>query len=187
MLPGILAPPFVITGVFFHQVHLVEVKGWTMAGFAACYPLYAASVTVVSLCSGWLIDRHGALRILPFYLLPLSAGLALLGIGDMALVAPVFMSLMGCTAGGAMMVVGAVWAELYGTAHLGAIRALSVSLLVLATAIAPGAMGWLMDRGVSLELQLALMSAYTLACALGFALLVPGLCRMREPPVLVSR
>ena len=105
----------------------------------------------------------------------------------LALVAPVFMTLMGCTAGGAVMVMGAVWAELYGTAHLGAIRALSVSLLVLATAIAPGAMGWLMDRGVTLELQFALMSAYTLACALGFALLLPGLWKGREPPVLVSR
>ncbi len=187
LLPGILAPPFIVTGVLFHQVQLVEVKGWTIAGFAACYPLYAASAMVVSLCSGWLIDRYGALRMLPFYLLPLSAGLALLGIGDAALVAPVFMTLMGCTAGSAVMVMGAVWAELYGTAHLGAIRALSASLLVLATAIAPGAMGWLMDRGVTLELQFALMSAYTFACALGLALLVPGMWPARQPPVLASR
>ncbi|MDJ0863687.1 MAG: MFS transporter [Gammaproteobacteria bacterium] len=187
LLPGILAPPFIVTGVLFHQVQLVEVKGWTIAGFAACYPLYAASAMVVSLCSGWLIDRYGALRMLPFYLLPLSAGLALLGIGDAALVAPAFMILMGCTAGSAVMVTGAVWAELYGTAHLGAIRALSVSLLVLATAIAPGAMGWLMDRGVTLELQFALMSAYTFACALGLALLVPGMWPARQPPVLASR
>ena len=187
LLPGILAPPFIVTGVLFHQVQLVEVKGWTIAGFAACYPLYAASAMVVSLCSGWLIDRYGALRMLPFYLLPLSAGLALLGIGDAALVAPVFMTLMGCTAGSAVMVMGAVWAELYGTAHLGAIRALSVSLLVLATAIAPGAMGWLMDRGVTLELQFALMSAYAFACALGLALLVPGMWAARQPPVLASR
>lgn len=119
--------------------------------------------------------------------MPLSAGLALLGIGNTALAAPVFMTLMGCTAGGAMVVLGAVWAELYGTAHLGAIRALSVSLLVLATAIAPGAMGWLMDRGVTLELQSALLSAYTIGCALSFALLLPCLWKARTPPVIVSR
>ena len=68
LLPGLLAAPFAITGILFHQVHLVEIKAWTLSGFAACYPLYAASATAVALAWGWLIDRHGAIRLLPFYL-----------------------------------------------------------------------------------------------------------------------
>jgi len=185
LLPGILAPPFIITGVLFHQVHLVAVKGWTLASFAACYPLYAASSTALALTLGGLIDRYGTPRILPFYLLPLAVGLALLGMSDALWVAPVFMALLGCTAGSATLVLGALWAELYGTTHLGAIRGLVAALLVLATALAPGTMGWLIDRGVSLDLQFRLMSAYSLGCALGFGLLLPRLGRRNPQPALI--
>lgn len=135
----------------------------------------------------WLVDRYSAVQILPFYLLPLAIGLALLGSSDALLVAPVFMALLGCTTGAATLVLGALWPELYGTIHLGAIRALTMALLVLATAIAPGAMGWLIDQGVTLDLQFKMMAVYTLACALSFALLLPCLSKRRPPPMLVSR
>ena len=186
LLPGILSPPFIITGVFFHQVNLVEIKGWTLAGFAACYPFYAGSATAVALGLGWLVDRYSVPRILPFYLLPLALGLALLSISDSMLVAALFMILMGATAGGATIILGALWAELYGTAHLGSIRALVIALLVLATAIAPSTMGSLIDVGISLDAQFRLMSAYAIACAIGFALLQPRLRRNRTPPALTS-
>lgn len=182
LLPGLLAAPFVITGVLFHQVHLVEIKDWRLSSFAACYPLYAASATVVALACGWLIDRHGAIRLLPFFLLPLAAGLALLGIGDSIATAAVFMALMGATAGGATILFGAVWAELYGTAHLGAIRALAVALQLLGTALAPATLGWLIDRGVDLNRQATLLSLLVCGCALGLALLLPSLLHDRAPP-----
>ena len=182
LLPGLLAAPFVITGVFFHQVHLVEIKAWTLPGFAACYPLYAASATAVALLGGWLIDRHGAIRLLPFYLLPLAAGLALLSIGDSIVTAAGFMALMGATAGGAAILFGAVWAELYGTAHLGAIRAMAVALQVLATALAPATLGWLIDQGIGLDRQALLLSLLVCASALGLALLLPSLLRDHAPP-----
>ena len=35
-------PSFVITGIFFHQVHLVDEKGWTLALFASGVAIYAA-------------------------------------------------------------------------------------------------------------------------------------------------
>ena len=186
LLPGLLAPPFIITGVLFHQVHLVEVKSWTLAMFAACYPLYAISATVVALGFGWLVDRHGAAFLLPFYLLPLAIGLALLGATDATYAAPGFMVLMGASAGGATIVLGALWPELYGTDHLGAIRSLSIALLVLSTAIAPGLMGWLIDHGYSLESQFFMLSAYVCACALAFAAMLPGLSTERPPPTPAS-
>jgi MFS family permease len=187
LLPGLLAPPFIITGVLFHQIHLVETKAWTLTEFTAFYPLYAGSATAVALGLGWLVDRYSASQILPFYLLPLGIGLSLLSISDELLVAGMFMALMGCTAGGATIVLGALWAELYGTVHLGAIRALAMALLVLATALAPGAMGWLIDLGISLDLQFRLLAVYTVVCSLGFGLLLPCLSRQRIPSGLVSR
>ncbi|MEO1205696.1 MAG: MFS transporter [Pseudomonadota bacterium] len=184
LLPGILAPPFMITGVLFHQVHLVETKAWTLAMFAACYPLYALSASMVALGFGWLIDRYGTAALLPFYLLPLACGLAVAGFADGVYAAPVFMILMGATAGGATIILGALWAELYGTRHLGAIRSLSVALLVVSTAVAPGLMGWLIDFGIGLETQFVVMCAYLVAMSLVFAALLPVLATPKSPPSL---
>ena len=183
LLPGLLAPPFAITGVLFHQVHLVETKSWALAAFAACYPLYAISATAAALGAGWMVDRVGAASLLRFYLLPLAFGLALLSAVDAIHAAPAFMILMGASAGGATVVLGALWAELYGTEHLGAIRSLSVSLLVLSTAIAPGLMGLLIDSGLGLEPQLAILSVYVFACAIVFAAMLPSLLAERSPPM----
>jgi MFS family permease len=184
LLPGLLAAPFVITGVLFHQLHLLEIKGWSLSEFAACYPLYAASGTLAALAFGWLVDGYGAIRLLPVYLVPLAVGLALLGIGDSIAAAAGFMAAMGATAGAATILLGAALAELYGTAHLGAIRALVVALKVLATALAPAVLGWLIDQGVGLDRQATLLSLLACASALGLALLLPSLLREQAPPAL---
>ena len=154
LLPGLMATSFIITGVFFHQVHLVEVKGWQLAWFAAGYPVYAAATIVSSLASGWIIDRWSAIRVLPVFLLPMAAGLVVLAETRNPGIALAFFALSGLTAGGAATVVGALWAELYGTAHLGAIKALVTSASVGASALAPGLLGWLIDAGIGIETQL---------------------------------
>lgn len=182
LLPGLLAPPFIITGVLFHQVHLVESKYWTLQMFASCYPLYAVSATAVSLGAGWLIDRFGAIYLLRFYLVPLALGLALLTGTDAILAAPIFMFLMGASAGGATVVLGALWVELYGTDHLGAIRSLGASLLVLSTAVAPGLMGFLIDAGLGLNAQFVILNLYVFMCVIAFSLTSPRLLAGRRPP-----
>ncbi|MEM6730603.1 MAG: MFS transporter [Myxococcota bacterium] len=181
LLPGILAMPFIGTGVLFHQVYLVETKGWSLAAFAASYPLYAIASTVTGLGLGALIDRVGAARTLPFYLLPLACGLLLLGLSDSVAVAPAFMLLIGCTSGGGSVVLGALWPELYGTKHLGAIRALVTTIIVLATALSPGLMGLAIDAGVAFDTQVLAMAAYVLVAAGGFALQQRQLVRAPLP------
>ncbi len=166
LLPGIMAPSFMITGVFFHQVHLVETKGWSLAWFAASFPAYSVAAVAGSLGCGWAVDRWDAVRLISGYLLPMALGFLVLGLGATPAAAPVFMALIGCTAGAGATIVGALWAELYGTRHLGAIRALAMAALVFAAALAPGSMGWLIDRGVGIETQLLWFTGYTL-CAAG--------------------
>ena len=101
---------------------------------------------------------------------------------DAILVAPAFMLLMGASAGAATVVVGVLWAELYGTDHLGAIRSMVVALLVLSTAMAPGLMGLLIDAGFSLDSQFVLLSIYVFACAIAFVVMSPSLALGLQPP-----
>ena len=62
-----------------------------------------------------------------------------------------FFGLIGLTSGCTNVVIAAVLAELFGTAHLGKIRALAGAIMVVASAATPGAIGLLFDAGVSLE------------------------------------
>jgi hypothetical protein len=68
-----------------------------------------------------------------------------------------------------------VFAELYGTGHLGAIRSVVQACMVFATAGAPALFGWLLDAGVGFD-----------AIATGCALYVAGavlLLGALQPPL----
>lgn len=168
LLAGVLAPPFIGTTIFFHQGHLAEMRGYSTLAFAGAFPLMAATTVVFGLICGHLVDRFGAPRVLPFFLLPLMAAT----LGAALLTGPygvyIFMFLFGVSYGFTSTLLGALWPEVYGTRHLGSIRAVIVSAMVLATALGPGLSGVLIDRGVDLPAQLLVMALW---CVIGSLLL----------------
>jgi MFS family permease len=163
--PGVMAPPFVLTGIFFSQVRLVEAKGWDIAHFAAAFPVYAGMTVVSSLIAGVVVDRWGARRVLPGYLVPLALSTLLFSVTRAPALLPVAMGLAGITAGAANTLLGALWAELYGTRHLGAIRGLATSGLVFASALSPALVGLLADAGIGIETVLLGLAVYVFAAA----------------------
>jgi MFS family permease len=160
LLPALLTPAFVNTGVFFNQTTLVEAKGWTLSLFAAGFTVFAVATVAAALGTGFLVDRSGGLRVFGVVLLPLAAGLAVLGtLRDPATIF-VYMALAGCSMGAFNTTSNALLAEVYGTGHLGAIRSVGMSLMVLSTAVSPAAMGWLLDAGVRIETILFMFLAW---------------------------
>ncbi|NRG18614.1 MFS transporter [Rhizobiales bacterium] len=163
---GTLAPAFIGTTIFFHQVYLVELRGWTMELFASAFTAMAIMTIVFALITGWLVDRFTAVRILPAFLLPLAAAcLALAGITH-PVAAFIFMMLLGVTYGISSTLVGSLWPEVYGTRHLGAIRSIVVAMMVLASALGPGVTGWLIDIGVPYGTQMVAMAVYCVSVAI---------------------
>lgn len=165
VLPAALAAPFILTGLFFHQVHLVQSKGWDLAWYAACFVAFSAAAVAAGLLSGPLVDRFGAGRILPASLLPLALGLLTLAAFDDAAAAALYLTVAGIAAGASFTVPSAMWAEVYGVAHLGAIRALVSAVVVVSTAVSPAAMGGLIDLGVSMEAIAVIAVVYVGAAA----------------------
>lgn len=151
IMPLVMAPGFLITGVFFHQNHLVEERGWTEAWFAIGFTVFAAVQVPCGILAGPTVDRVGARRLLPSFALPIAAGLAVLATVEGRAAVPAFMACCGVTAGIAGPIVGAAWAEFYGVRHLGAIRAMITAALVIGTAGSPILMGWGIDADVSLS------------------------------------
>ena len=62
-MPLYLAPPFFLTGLFFHQVQLAESRDWPIEALAAAFSLYAFAKVTISLLTGPSIDRLSALRL----------------------------------------------------------------------------------------------------------------------------
>lgn len=175
LMPGLLAAPFIGTGMIFHQAHLAEQKGWTLKFFAASFAAYPFASVLAAFAAGFLIDRFSARWMLPFFLLPMAGSLVILATSSAPVAAAGAMGLLGMTAGMASAMLGAIWAELYGTRHIGAIRSLAMAQMVFATALAPGFMGWLIDAGVALETQFVVMALYTLTVSGLFVVLQPSL------------
>jgi MFS family permease len=178
LMPGVLAPPFIQTGTFFNQVTIVEIKGWELSWFAASFPVLAGVNVLSALAAGWMVDRFGARRLLPAFLLPLGLATLIVSHATSPYVLPVFMALSGLTLGSGSTIQGALWAELYGTEHLGAIRALATAGVVFASALSPALIGILIDAGVALEAQLLAMAVYCLVAALWMSSLLPRLDRL---------
>jgi len=164
-LSGILAPGFIGTTVFFHQVYLSELRGWPPGVFASAFIVMSVMTIIFALISGQLIDRFSAVRILPAFLLPLAASCVVLALSVSPVGAYGFMALMGISYGFSSTLFGALWPELYGIKHLGAIRAVVVALMVFATAAGPGLTGWLIDNGVSYPAQIMGMGLYCLVAS----------------------
>ena len=99
MLIGVMAPPFIGTTIFFHQVYLVELRGWSLDSFAASFALMSSMTIVFALISGALIDRFTAVRMLPSFLLPLAAACIVLAATPAPWAPFVFMSLLGISYG----------------------------------------------------------------------------------------
>lgn len=165
LLLGVMAPGFIGTTIFFHQVYLVELRGWSLEVFASSFTVMATMTVVFALVAGQLIDRFSAVALLPGFLLPLALACLVLAGLDAQWSAFAFMGLMGVSYGFATTLFGALWPEIYGLKHLGAIRALTMAVMVFATAMGPGLTGLLIDRGVSYPLQIGVMGFYCLAAS----------------------
>ncbi len=169
VLPLYLAPPFFLTGMFFHQVQLAAARDWPLAALAAAFTLYALAKVLVSLLTGPTIDRYSALRVLPFTSVPLVFAFSILLLqGDAFgnLTPFIYMGLIGINLGMAGPVSGGLWPELFGTAHLGAIRSLTSPIVIMSTAAAPVLFGLAIDMGIGFEAIALSAIGFILAAAL---------------------
>lgn len=161
LMVGIQAPSLVMTGMFFHHLYLADVKGWSHAWITGNYVVYAVVITVTMLVSGRLVDRFGAVRLMPFHLLPMGLGMVFLAAFDAPAWAAVYLFAAALTSGVSFTASVAMWAELYGVRHIGAIKSLASAIMVFASALGPAFMGVLFDAGVSMSAVCLMFALYT--------------------------
>ncbi|MEM6758892.1 MAG: MFS transporter [Pseudomonadota bacterium] len=166
MVPAVMSFSGFGTAFWFHQVHFAEIKGWTHFALVSVFPLGTLSLVISTVVFGWLVDRFGAVRLLPVYLVPYVAAFVLHWYAPSLVWTALAVVLMGMAGGGQATLLNACWAEFYGTRHLGAIKSATMAAMVLGSALGPGLTGWLIDIGIGYEVQLLYFAACFAAASL---------------------
>ena len=142
-------------------------KGWSPSWVTAGYIPFALAMVVVSIAMGPLVDRIGAIRLLPTILLPLVVGILVLAFFDDPIWAWVYLAVSGFASGVRATIVPAMWAERCGAQHIGAIKSLVTTLSVFGSAFGPPLMGWAMDAGIALDTMIFMTVAYMAVASVG--------------------
>ncbi|WP_417684160.1 MFS transporter [Roseibium sp.] len=181
---GILAPPFINTAILFNQVYLVNLRGWTLEHFAGAFVVMAGFAVMSSLTLGSLIDRFSARALLPYAIVPLACACLVLAFVHTPWAPFVFMAMFGVGNGFTATLSGALWPEIYGSRHIGAIRSVAFAMMVFASAAGPGTMGLLIDADVPFDAQVIGMALYCVAVTLILMRVSGGIRKRNEAQVL---
>ncbi len=160
MVPALLGPAAFNTAFFFHQVHFAEIKAVAHVELVAMFPIYTAVGIGAMILSGWALDRLGTARLLPFMQIPMVAAFLFFAFAEgpgMLILGFVFLAI---TTGANSTLPNAFWAEFYGTANLGSIKAMAAAIMVFGSAIGPGLTGVAIDLGVGIEMQYLFVAGY---------------------------
>ena len=160
MVPALLGPAAFNTAFFFHQVHFAEIKGWAHVSLVSFFPFYTAMSIAAMVASGWALDRFGTARTIPYFLLPMIGAFVSFSLAYDPVVMFAGFFFLAMTTGSNATLPNAFWAEFYGTANIGSIKALAAAVMVLGSAIGPGVTGLLIDLGVGLEQQFVAIAGY---------------------------
>lgn len=173
ILPALITGPFMLTGIFIQQNFVLTSKDWSSSLLASSFIGYGISHWGSAMLAGGLIDRHSARKLVALVMLPMLLALLSLALLEGRWLAPLFMLLLGTGIGMAQPVFTALWAEIYGTRHLGAIRSLATAIMIFATAAAPWVFGIFIDTGVTAMALFSSCALYILFAAILVKLAFP--------------
>ena len=128
---------------YFAQYKAVSIDQWVLG-----YPLYAGCGMLSNVIAGWLVDKIGAQRIAPFFILFISVAVLCMVYTTSAINLLWFFIMLGLAAG-SQTAVNALLAELYGTKHLGSIRSVVHGIVVAASAMSPLLLGMMIDANMA--------------------------------------
>ncbi len=153
MVPAVFGPSAWITALFFQQVHLAGTKGWSHASLVALFPLYTSVAIGATIASGFIVDRFGSARSIPFVHVPMAIGFVVIGLSENLCSAAVGLSFVATGHGLNATFPNVFWAEFYGTRNIGGIKSLATAVMVFGSAFGPWITGALIDFGIPFEDQ----------------------------------
>ena len=146
LLGQTLMPAFALTGIFFHQVAISQVKGWSPGLMASGFIFFGLGRVINTFATGPLVDKYKATTLFPFHHIPMCLGFFIMAQNHQQWVPSVCFLLFGLTVGSGGPIKAALWVEIYGIQHLGALKSLFATFMIFSTAIAPALFGHLIEK-----------------------------------------
>ena len=147
-LPITIATPFISTGITFHQIFIINQKGWTLPMLANGFIFLGAFSIMGLMVGGPLVDKYKAKKIVIYSLTPLLIAMLVLIFFENYFYMMIYMSLLGINLGIGTPIIGSLWAELYGLESLGTVKALLHACMVFFSALSPVVFGYMIDFGL---------------------------------------
>jgi len=185
LLPSVIALPCILTGSFLFQTLYAESRGWQLEWVAYGITGFALSRVLMSLVVGVWIDKVGATKLFPYFLIPLIMGFFCLINITQPWVLPLYLFLAGVSMGAGGSIKAAFLAEIYGVAKYGTMKSQLTTLMVFSTALSPVLIGKLIDAGYSFS-QIMVLAVVFLFFALILSFFAIRLYRKPSGPAVVS-
>ena len=150
-LPLSISASFIGTGLMFHQIFIIDQKGWSLQMLGNGYIFLGIFSIIGLLLGGPLVDKFDTKKTAITCLVPLLLLLVVLISFEGEFFLIIYMSLHGLTLGIGRPFIGSLWAEIYGVESLGTVKALLHAAAVFASALSPLVFGYLIDWGFSIK------------------------------------
>ena len=158
-LPISIAAPYISTGLTFHQIFIINQKGWTIQMLASGFIFLGIFSIIGIIIGGPIVDKYNTKKVIYFTLAPLFFGILALIFFESYFFMMLYMSLLGLSLGIGTPFIGSLWAELYGLESLGSVKALLHALGVFFSALSPVVFGYMIDFGMGV-LSISFMSLF---------------------------
>ncbi len=157
---NMLAMPWIATGIFVYQSYIADSKLWSTYTIPKAFMVYSVTSIITLFSSGFLVDKFTSRKLIPLMNIPLLFAMTVLFFFQNEIYAYFFLGLIGVSNGLANVLGSSTWAEIYGVKYIGSIRALTVALMVFATAFGTALFGILIDHGFTIESIAFISGAY---------------------------
>ncbi len=150
-LPITIATPLISTGLTFHQIFIINQKGWSLELLASSFVFLGIFSILGIILGGLIVDKYKAKKIIIYTLVPLFLAMLVLIFFNHPFFMLIYMSLLGINIGIGTPIVGSFWAEIYGLESIGTVKALLHASMVFFSALSPALFGYMIDFGMGIQ------------------------------------
>lgn len=147
-LPAVIMPSFWATSLFLYQYPIGSQLGWSATLIASAFLALALSRIISSLAIGPLVDKLGAKVLFPYYMFPIAGGLFIAYLNPGTWSAFAYMFLVGITLGIGGNITSSLWVDMYGKEHVGSVKGLFSSIIIVCASASPFILGYLIDMHI---------------------------------------
>ena len=156
-------PPCFGTAIFFYQTAIADALNLSAATFAGGFVFLTLASVITALIAGSIMDSFGEKPLLLSFPILYALGLFILSHYGGVWATYGALSIIGAGGGITSITGGPLFAKMYGTKYYGSIKSLSITAMILASAVSPPLTGYLLDSGIGIAQILFYFAIYSIA------------------------